>query len=123
VRELKQQLQQILLVYLILAALLAIAWWLLPAFLDMDVRHARASLENGAEVGWPRQKVIEHLGKPGRVVKTKDEYDYLRNDRSYAPAPAFEMQKEILVYTDVIWRMYVFIGNDGRVTHVHMART
>lgn len=99
------------------------ALFCLNGFPDWYLSRTRAKLQQGAEVGWSRAEVIRHLGKPWQDIRTEKDYNYWRKGPSYVPNPTFAFQKEVLVYTDYVWRMYVGIGENGRVTHVHMART
>jgi hypothetical protein len=99
------------------------AFFVLTTYPAAHLQRTRARLAQGAKVGWSRAQVIDHLGKPGMVVSTRKDLDYWRRDRSYEPPPTFPFQKEVLVYTDYVWRLYVYIGKDAHVTHVQMART
>ena len=75
------------------------------------------------EIGLSRSQVVSRLGKPSIVIRTAEEYRRYRDDASYSPPPTYPLDKEILVYHAAIDRMYVYIGEDDRVEHVHMART
>ena len=80
---------------------------------------SRQRLMSGMRVGMTRSEVIAVKGQPDHVARS------LRDVRTggWYPAPTKPVEKEVLEYHDFIWKLYVYIGRDDRVTYLHLART
>jgi hypothetical protein len=77
-------------------------------------------LLDGAKVGWTRQQVVAHLGEPNHVAHSVREFT---GRGSFAPIPTDTVENEVLQYYEPMFRLYVYIGKDGRVTKVFLANT
>jgi len=83
------------------------------------VGRSRQRLMSGMHVGMTRSEVIAVKGQPDHVARSlKDMWTV-----NYYPAPSRPVEKEVLQYRDFVWRLYVYIGRDDRVTYLHLART
>lgn len=80
----------------------------------------RISLLRGAQVGMTKQAVIDHLGPPSFTVTSADQFT--GGDR-WLPVPKYPMEKEVLEYYRLVWKLYVYIDSNGRVSRVVLART
>lgn len=111
---------------LVIASSVALVLLVLAAVLLMfgGIRFMQASsrraLTGGISIGMTRSQVIEIKGQPSRTAHSPEE---AQQPSHYYPAPSTPVEKEVLQYYDFIWRMNVYIGHDGRVTHIHLART
>ncbi len=80
---------------------------------------SRRSLMNGMHVGMTRSEVIAVKGQPNHVAQSLKEM----HTANYIPVPTRPVEKEVLEYNDFVWRLYVYIGPDNRVTYLYLART
>ena len=48
---------------------------------------------------------------------------FLYEEGGFKPTPTAPIEKEVLVYTRVVWRIYVYIDRSNRVSAVYLART
>ena len=116
-------LKAVLLAFIVGIVLLLAVGFATPYYMLGLRERSQIRLYDGAEVGRSRSEVVRHLGKPWKVLTTRQDYEYLRNDHGYVPTPPYPMEHEVLVYVDYIWRLYVYVDTNDRVTHVHMCRT
>lgn len=106
--------------------------WLIVALLVMAIlvllfvstpfiirERSRRSLVSGMRVGMTRSEVIAVKGQPDHVAHSLKE---LTTGGGYN-VPTRPVEKEVLEYHDFVWRLYVYIGRDDRVTYLHLANT
>lgn len=75
---------------------------------------------SGVRVGTTRSEVIAAKGQPDHVAHSLKE---VQAPGHYLPIPSRPVEKEVLEYNKFVWRLYVYIGRDDRVTYLHLART
>ena len=84
-----------------------------------STEQTRRSLMSGVHVGMTRAEVIAAKGQPDHVARSlKDMWTV-----NYYPAPSRSVEKEVLQYHDFVWKLYVYIGRDDRVTYLHLTNT
>jgi len=113
--------------YVIVACVLAVAFCILWNVNDIMEwswelvgTHDRHSMGH-VEVGMQRQAVIAKLGSPFTVARSNA--DLAEWGGNFEPVPTAPVTNEVLMYKSTFWMMYVYIGPDGRVSHVFYART
>lgn len=80
----------------------------------------RRTLVNGAKVGWTRAEVEKHLGAPTHIAKSISQFT---GTGAYQPIPTEPVGYEVLEYYRFPWKLYVYVDDRDRVTHVFLART
>lgn len=85
----------------------------------ITVSWERRSLEDRVRVGMSKAEVIRHLGQPRYVARVTGEL----NPGPYKPIPRYRVEKEVLVYSNMVWKLYVYINTKERVSQIAMART
>jgi hypothetical protein len=80
-------------------------------------------LMSGAKVGWSQTQVIEHLGEPKDIARSEEEV--LRSFQSWGlkPLPTCSVENKVLIYDRWSWRLFVYVDDSGRVTHVLARQT
>lgn len=85
---------------------------------------SRRMFAGAAQVGMTKEQVIHSLGKPRFVSRSLDELREMGKMMGYVPLPTAPVDREVLVFDKrIVWRAYVYIGKDGRVSRVLLART
>lgn len=82
--------------------------------------HQRKVLTNGAKIGWTVDHVYKQLGAPANVVRTRDQF--LGAD-SYDKIPDRQIEKEVLEYNRLFWKLYVYIDDTDHVSAVYLEGT
>ena len=72
-------------------------------------------LAHNARVGWSRSEIIRRLGPPQRTLHSRQQL--VRFDQ-WHKMPQYPVEKEVLVYLDYPWRLYVYVDRNDRVRHV-----
>lgn len=85
----------------------------------LQAERARRSLVDGIRVGMSRSEVIAAKGPPDHIGHSPPEM----RAAGYYPAPPEPVDEEVLEYNDFVWRLWVYIGSDDRVTRYSLART
>ncbi len=108
--------------WLVIVLVVALPYLLLFGFLRLDpniyLEWERKRLVGGVAVGMTRTELIKRKGPPAQTVHSIE-----MEPAHYVPLPTFPVEKEVLEYYRFPWKLYVYIGRDGRVTHVFTART
>lgn len=108
----------------LLAASAAIAsFGAIAIYFGPTVMHAYEyhTLTSGAKVGWSRQQVLAHLGKPNHTAETLHE---VQSDKgTWSPVPDRPVEKEVLIYVMTDRCLYVYIDKQDRVTYVLYSET
>ena len=80
----------------------------------------RWCLLRAAQVGMRRAEVIKRLGPPEHVARSRAEFEL---GGGYDFVPTYPVEKEVLEYYHGIWKIFVYVGRDDRVTRAFVART
>ena len=106
----------ILLIIIPVVLLLAVNW----VDPNLIFEPSRRTLLNGAKTGMSRSEVIARLGQPENIAHSHAEFE---RTNAYIPVPTYPIDKEVMEYYRDIWKLYVYIGHNGRVSRVVLART
>jgi len=94
---------------------------------DLTVRmylaYTRHSLLSGARPGMSRAEVIRNMGPAQYVARSIDELTVRSQAGGYSPIPRDPIEKEVLEYYSGVWKLFVYIGHNDRVTKIRLART
>ncbi|MHB1000417.1 MAG: hypothetical protein ACYC27_14350 [Armatimonadota bacterium] len=82
--------------------------------------HQCKVLTNGIKVGWTTDHVYDRLGAPSNVARSKDQF--LGADR-YEDVPDEQIEKEVLEYNRLFWKLYVYIDDTDHVSAVYLVGT
>jgi len=74
----------------------------------------------GLTVGMRRTEVIKRLGTPPHIAHSRAEFE---GPDQYAFVPTCPVEKEVLEYYVVDYKVYVYIGRNDRVTGVFVSHS